>query len=194
MQGMDLVLIVLAYGLGSIPSGYIWSRLVKGVDVRATGSGNVGGMNVARNVSPLAGVLTGITDAGKGALATWLAVRYGSGLITAMAAAVMAVLGHNYMLFLGFRGGKGLGTTAGALLVLAPVAIIYAALLMVVVSLILRDTNTGTGVAALLLWAAFWLRFGTAAWAIFGLVLGLVIFSKHMGDARSYLQGRRQMV
>ena len=194
MQGADVVLVVLGYVFGSIPSGYIWSRLVKGVDVRSTGSGNVGGMNVARNVSPLAGILTGVTDAGKGALATWIALRFGSGPAVAMAAAVLAVLGHNYMLFLGFRGGKGLGVTIGSLLVLAPVAIIYAALAIVLASLILRDTNTGTGIGALLIWAAFWLRFHSTAWALFGLAVGLVIFSKHVGDVRAYVKGRRQLV
>ncbi len=194
MQGADVVLVVLGYVLGSIPSGYIWSRLVKGVDVRSTGSGNVGGMNVARNVSPLAGILTGVTDAGKGALATWLALSFGSGPAVAMAAAVLAVLGHNYMLFLGFRGGKGLGVTIGSLLVLAPVAIIYAALAIVLASVILRDTNTGTGIGALLIWAAFWLGFHSATWALFGLAVGLVIFSKHVGDVRAYLKGRRQLV
>ena len=194
MSGVDLALVALAYVLGSVPSGYIWARLLRGVDVTTAGSGNVGGMNVARNVSPVAGVLTGVSDFGKGALVTWLAAHYGTVPATAMAAAVFAVLGHNYMLFLKFRGGKGLGVTAGSLAVLAPVAILYAAAVIVAASVILRDTNTGTGLGALLLWAAFGVSFGSAAWAWFGLALGLVIFSKHLGDVRSYIKGRRQLV
>jgi glycerol-3-phosphate acyltransferase PlsY len=191
---IDWLLVVSAYILGSVPSGYLWSRLLKGVDVTATGSGSVGGMNVVRNVGPLPGLLTGLTDVGKGTLAVYLAAAYGTTAYTPLLAAPAAVLGHNYMIFLRFRGGKGLGTTVGALLVLSPASILYAAAAVVACSLALRDTNTGTGMAALLFWAVFWLQYRTPEWALFGLALGLIIFAKHLGDVRSYLKGRRQLV
>ncbi len=116
-----IALIVFAYLLGSIPTGYILGKIA-GVDVRQVGSGNVGATNVARAVGKWQGVLTLLADAMKGMLpaAIGLAMMLPSAAIAALSAA--AFLGHLYPIFLNFRGGKGVATALGALLVIAPLA------------------------------------------------------------------------
>jgi len=102
-----------AYLLGSIPSGMIWGWIIKRIDVRKHGSGRTGGTNVWRSVGFLPALLTAITDGLKGAAAIWLAEAMELGVIAIAVAGILAVVGHNYSLFLGLRGGAGTATTVG---------------------------------------------------------------------------------
>lgn len=186
--------VAVGYLLGSFPSGYVFGRLLAGRDIRVTGSGNVGGMNAFRNIGRVAGVLTGLFDAGKGALAVWLGLRYGAADWVPLAAAAAAVVGHNWMLFLGFRGGKGLGTTLGALLVLRPVLAAVFLALIGLGALLVRDTNTGAGLAGITLFPVMWWSGGGApAWTAAGAVIALAIAVKHVRDFRAYRDGRRRL-
>ena len=103
------------YLLGSIPFGYIFSKLFKGVDIRKLGSGNVGGMNVFTKVGPLPGVLTGFCDVAKGFLPVLLAKKLGVSLWVIGAVALSPICGHNWPLFLSFQGGQGIATSLGAI-------------------------------------------------------------------------------
>jgi glycerol-3-phosphate acyltransferase PlsY len=128
-----LIVAALSYALGSIPFGYILLRIFRGEDVRQTGSGNIGATNVARS-SPALGMLTLVLDALKGLAAVLLAralVPQQGGL--AVVAAVFAVLGHMFSIWLGFHGGKGVATALGSFVVIAPKAV----LVMVCVFLVL---------------------------------------------------------
>ena len=123
-----------AYLLGSIPFGLLLSRLFGGGDVRKSGSGNIGATNVARVAGLLPGILTLLFDAGKGASAVWLAGRLSNESATwMMSAALAALLGHCYPVWLKFRGGKGVATAAGAFLVLCPPALLGSAILFLLV-------------------------------------------------------------
>ncbi|MDD4170470.1 MAG: glycerol-3-phosphate 1-O-acyltransferase PlsY [Desulfotomaculaceae bacterium] len=129
---MLYVWVVLAsYLIGSIPFSYLIALYWKGIDIRKTGSGNVGMTNVWRNAGPVAGVIALTGDLGKGALAIMLARYYGDPLLVALSG--MAVLaGHSWPLFLGFKGGKLVATGVGVLVAISPpvgalVAIIWLA-------------------------------------------------------------------
>src|SRR5512134_2415391 len=113
--------LVASYLLGSIPFSYLVARQ-RGVDVRRVGSGNVGATNVMRNVGKGAGLLAFVLDAAKGAAAALIALRSGLGPTLASMAAVAAIVGHMYPVWLRFQGGKGVATGAGAFLPLAPIA------------------------------------------------------------------------
>jgi glycerol-3-phosphate acyltransferase PlsY len=113
--------LVAAYLLGSIPFAYIAARLVKKVDIRKVGGGNVGTVNTMREIGPLPGVLVLFADMAKGALAVFIAQWLGLHLYWAFAAGFMAVVGHNWPVWLKFRGGQGLATTMGVLLAFSPV-------------------------------------------------------------------------
>jgi len=183
--------LVAAYLLGSIPSASIFSGL-KGKKITETGSGNVGAKNTLQNVGVLAGIATALVDLGKGAAAVWLARRFGSDLFAAWAA-VAAIAGHNYMLFLRFQGGKGLATGAGAFLLLSPASVFWALGILAVAALILRDSNVGAAVAA----AAFPFVLarieGAGPWFWVGLAAAI-----HGGEQQAVLphpsQGRLQVV
>ena len=134
--------LVLAYLLGSIPFSYIVARL-KGIDVRTVGSGNVGATNVMRSAGRSAGLAAFVLDFLKGSAATWLALRL-AGPTVAAVAAVAAVLGHMYPVWLSFKGGKGVATGAGAFLPILPVAAVSGLVTFAVVARLTRYASVGS--------------------------------------------------
>jgi acyl phosphate:glycerol-3-phosphate acyltransferase len=115
----DGLVLLLAYVLGSIPFSYLVARQ-RGVDVRTVGSGNVGATNVMRSVGRGAGLVAFVLDFLKGSAATFLAMKVSGGVEVPSLAAVVAVLGHMFPIWLRGQGGKGVATGAGAFLPLAP--------------------------------------------------------------------------
>ncbi len=159
-----MLVIVIAYLLGSIPFGYLIVRAKQGTDIRQTGSGGTGATNVSRRAGKLAGVITLVLDAMKGAGAVVIAkVLLGLPVFAEggqlcpflsnaswwVAGAVIAVmLGHIFPVWLGFRGGKGVATGVGVFLVLAPLAVVMAALIFGVIVWRTRYVSLGSIIAA----------------------------------------------
>ncbi len=150
MFGMQSWLILLgAYFLGAIPFGYVVVKLGHGRDVRAGGSGNIGAANVTRTVGKGAGVLTLLLDAAKGWLAVWLAAQLTGNDITWMiGAALTAMVGHMFTVFLKFKGGKGVATGVGAFLPICWPAVVGALLVWVTVVGTWRIVSLGSMVAS----------------------------------------------
>ena len=123
---IELVLVVFAYFLGSLPTALLLVRLMTGEDIRSKGSGNVGGTNALRAAGWKAGVAVTVIDVAKGAFAVWLMQMYNpeSGWVSAAMLAV--VVGHCYPVWLKFRGGKGVAAGFGAFLVIAPLSALAA--------------------------------------------------------------------
>ncbi len=144
-----LLLLLVAYLLGSIPFGLLWARLFGVGDVRQSGSGNIGAANVTRVAGPLPGILTLVLDAAKGAFAVWLAAHFTANSATAMMlGGLAALLGHCFPLWLRFKGGKGVATGLGVFGVLCPLAALAAALLFVLVFLFWRFVSLASISAA----------------------------------------------
>jgi glycerol-3-phosphate acyltransferase PlsY len=164
---LHALVLSLAYLLGSIPFGYLLVQLKGGGDVRATGSGGTGATNVTRRAGRAAGILTLALDAAKGAAAVLLA-RY---FLTedfgvswwVAAAALLAVLGHVYPVWLGFRGGKGVATGLGVFLSLAPLAVLCVLPLFVGVVWATRFVSLGSIIAAAAMPLSVWLVGASAA-------------------------------
>jgi glycerol-3-phosphate acyltransferase PlsY len=155
---MPLLGVVIAYLLGSIPFGYIIVRLMTGSDIRASGSGNIGATNVLRTTGRAAGILTLLLDFAKGYLAVWLASYLAAGNpLWISLAAVAALLGHAYPVFLHFKGGKAVATTLGAFLFLTPSAIAAVTVVFVVAVAMTRHISLGSILAAGLFPLAVWL-------------------------------------
>ena len=155
---LHVAVVALAYLLGSIPFGYLLVRLRGGGDVRETGSGGTGATNVTRRAGKSVGVLTLLLDALKGVAAVLVAraVLGGGAEWWVCAAAVAAVLGHVFPVWLRFRGGKGVATGLGVFLVLAPLATACALVAFVVVVWLWRYVSLGSMAAAVFLPLAVW--------------------------------------
>jgi acyl phosphate:glycerol-3-phosphate acyltransferase len=146
-----LTLVVLAYLLGSIPSGLLVARFFKGPDPRSQGSGNLGTANVYRALGRQAGALTLLGDAGKGAVPVALARLLLSPLgawqdVGVALVAAAAVLGHVFPVYLGFRGGKAVATTFGVVAIVAP----WAALNLVLIYILALSQTRIFSVSALI--------------------------------------------
>ena len=140
---------LVAYLLGSIPFGFLLSKLRGIGDIRGTGSGNIGAANVTRVAGPAAGLMTLLLDAGKGYLAVWLAARVTGEDATAMVvAAVAAILGHLFPVWLGFRGGRGVATGVGVFLPVCWTAVLAALVIWLIVLLFWRYVSLGSVTAA----------------------------------------------
>ncbi|MGD0790779.1 MAG: glycerol-3-phosphate 1-O-acyltransferase PlsY [Terriglobales bacterium] len=154
-----LITAAVSYLLGSIPFGYLLVRILKGEDVRTSGSGNIGATNVARK-SPALGVATLVLDAAKGLAAILVARVLFSGphpQLIMTTAALFAVLGHLFPVWLKFRGGKGVATSFGAFILLTPKSILCMVVLFLLIAVAFRYVSLGSvAVAAafpLLAWA-----------------------------------------
>jgi glycerol-3-phosphate acyltransferase PlsY len=112
------LIIVIGYLLGAVPTAYIAGRIVMGNDIRQMGDENAGAANAYRELNPKAGVIVGIIDAAKGALVIIIAQAANMSQMVVLITGAAAVIGHNWPVFLGFRGGRGVSTTIGILYVL----------------------------------------------------------------------------
>jgi len=190
-----LVIAIAAYFLGSIPFGLLLTKAFGRGDVRKAGSGNIGATNVARAAGWLAGVLTLVLDATKGAGAVFLAEKLSNDSATwMMIAAFAALAGHCFPVWLKFKGGKGVATATGIFLVLSPLACLGALLLFLLVVIFWRYVSLGSVSAAAamplliyLLWAPHHappmsVTFGTVAAA-------LLIVYKHRGNLQRVIEG-----
>jgi glycerol-3-phosphate acyltransferase PlsY len=140
---------VAAYLLGSIPFGLLIVKLTAGTDIRDSGSGNIGAANVARNAGTVAGALTLLFDAAKGYAAVWLASRLTNGNIRwMMIAAVAAVIGHMFPIWLRFSGGKGVATGLGVFIPICWQAVAAGVILWLLVVVFWRYSSLGSIAAA----------------------------------------------
>ncbi len=145
MTTQILLMIIAAYLLGSIPTAYVVGRWKAGLDITKHGSGNVGGTNALRVLGAGPAVLVAVTDVCKALLPTLAATRlFGGNTWPTLAVALAAIIGHNYSLYLGLRGGKGIATTIGACSVLFPQQIVLVLPLAVLVVVFTRYVSLGS--------------------------------------------------
>jgi acyl phosphate:glycerol-3-phosphate acyltransferase len=147
-----LIAVIVAYLLGSIPFGLLIVKAQGGPDIRAIGSGNIGAANVTRHAGKFAGILTLLLDAGKGYAAVWFAAHFTGGNIRwMMVAAVCAVVGHVFPIWLGFEGGKGVATGLGVFLPICWQAVAAGVVLWLAVVIFWRYSSLGSISAAVAL-------------------------------------------
>lgn len=193
-MNINWVIPLIAYFLGSIPFGFLIVK-ARGADIRTSGSGNIGAANVTRNAGAVAGILTLLLDAGKGYLAVWLASRITTGEIKwMMAAAVLAVIGHMFPVWLGFKGGKGVATGLGVFLPICPEAAAAAVVLWILVVAFWRYSSLGSIVAAAALPIFVYLlyapRHAPPETVTFGTIfIALLIIAKHRPNIERLIAG-----
>jgi glycerol-3-phosphate acyltransferase PlsY len=204
MRGMAALVVALAsgYACGSLPWGLWLGRLLRGVDVRTLGSRNLGATNVYRTLGPAIGIPVLLLDIAKGALPTWLVPQWslaagfpGGPEWCRLAVGLAAVLGHVFSMFTGFKGGKGVATTVGVLLALAPPA--FGAFVLVFVATV--ATSRFISLGSILGSIAFAVTLGfTAPGGVrsptfgFGLLIALVVILRHHDNIRRLLRGEER--
>lgn len=181
-----------SYLLGSVPFGYILLLIFRGQDVRKTGSGNIGATNVARS-SPALGVLTLALDALKGLAAVCItrAVFPGQGVLAGVAA-LCAVVGHLFPVWLKFRGGKGVATGLGSFIMLAPKAVLVMVAIFVAIVLTFRYVSLGSIVTVALFPVLAWLLDGYGNMPLtlgFMATASILIIAMHHENIRRLLAG-----
>jgi glycerol-3-phosphate acyltransferase PlsY len=179
----------LGYGLGSIPFGLVLTRLAGRGDIRATGSGNIGATNVLRSGAKALAALTLVLDAAKGAAAVLAVALWGGDGAAAIAAVagLAAVLGHDFPVWLRFRGGKGVATTLGVLLALAwPVGLLACATWLAVALLARYSSLAALAALGAAPFYAQWLSGETVGAAA---LLALLAMVRHHANIRRLLKG-----
>ena len=195
--GPQTVLLAAAYLAGAVPFGFLIAR-ARGVDIRTVGSGNVGATNVFRSVGKGWGILTFVCDALKGFLPAFFfpaLARAWTGIeppaVFAMLCGMAAIVGHNWPVFLRFKGGKGIATSAGALLGAAPPAVGVGLAGWLVVFLLTRYVSVASVAAAALVPAAGWWLYGRQGCALPALLtlLGALAIWRHRGNLQRLRAG-----
>jgi glycerol-3-phosphate acyltransferase PlsY len=182
----------LGYLLGSIPFGLVLTRLAGLGDIRAIGSGNIGATNVLRTGRKGLAAATLILDGGKGAFAAGLALWL-AGTEAGLVAGFAAVLGHNFPVWLRFKGGKGVATTLGVLLITAWPVGVGACLIWLAFALLFRISSLAA-LAALLASPFLALVFATPAHALMAAGLALLGFIRHRANIGRLLKGEEPRI
>jgi len=199
-----IVVLLLSYLVGAVPWSWLVVRLVRGIDLRRVGSGNLGATNTFRVLGAPGGILVLLLDILKGWIAPAGFARLrldtppiDAGLLATLAGAA-AIVGHIFPVYLGFRGGKGIATTAGVFLALEPraLAIAFAAFALGLAAS-RGIVSVGSLLAALVLPAAIWwvgVRQGAPAWdrVAIGTALAVLIWVKHTSNLSRLLRGQEQ--
>lgn len=185
--------IPISYILGSIPTGLILVRYLKNTDVREYGSGKIGTTNVQRTAGTSTALVVLVVDMGKGAIATLLATLVSESLVAPSVAGVMAVIGHNWPIFVGFKGGRGVATGAGSMIILAPWVALLTITSFVIVAGLSRYASLGSlaavavAIVGLLITGA--LGIYNIQHSVFGLVAGPLIIARHWDNIRRLRKG-----
>lgn len=186
---------IVAYALGSIPFGLLIVKARGGPDIREVGSGNIGAANVSRNAGRFAGILTLLLDAAKGYLAVWLAAHWTNGNIRwMMVAAILAVVGHMFTVWLNFQGGKGVATGLGVFLPICWQAVAAAAVLWLIVVIFWRYASLGSISAAaalpILIYVLYAPGHAPPEFVSFGtLLICVLVIAKHKSNVERLVAG-----
>ena len=195
---ITVLLILIAYVLGSIPNALWVGKTFKNIDVREHGSKNTGSTNAARVLGPKLGVFTLILDILKGALPTYLGIVLGANLLTRITGidkldiiviGMAAILGHTFSLFLKFKGGKAVATTLGVFLVLVPYAILILLVVFFVIFGLTKYVSLASIVSAVALPITVYLTTRHIPLTILGIIIGLLVIIRHKENIKRLING-----
>lgn len=186
---MVVVLMIVAYILGSIPNALWIGKVFKGIDVREHGSKNTGSTNAARVLGAKLGILTLILDISKGAIPTLIATMLLDSSINVILVGICAILGHSFSIFMKFKGGKAVATTVGVFIVLVPGAILLAAVIFFLVFGITRYVSLSSMIGAISLPIWIMIFYKNIPLTIFGIIIAILIIVRHKSNIQRLLNG-----
>jgi glycerol-3-phosphate acyltransferase PlsY len=195
---ITVLLILIAYVLGSIPNALWVGKTFKNIDVREHGSKNTGSTNAARVLGAKLGIFTLILDILKGALPTYLGIVLGANLLTRITGidkldiiviGMAAILGHTFSLFLKFKGGKAVATTLGVFLVLVPYAILILLVVFFVIFGLTKYVSLASIVSAVALPITVYLTTRHIPLTVLGIIIGLLVIIRHKENIKRLING-----
>ncbi|MFZ2851442.1 MAG: glycerol-3-phosphate 1-O-acyltransferase PlsY [Leptotrichiaceae bacterium] len=195
---ITVLLILIAYVLGSIPNALWVGKTFKNIDVREHGSKNTGSTNAARVLGAKLGIFTLILDILKGALPTYLGIVLGANLLTRITGidkldiiviGMAAILGHTFSLFLKFKGGKAVATTLGVFLVLVPYAILILLVIFFVIFGLTRYVSLASIISAVVLPIAVYFTTRHIPLTVLGIIIGLLVIIRHKENIKRLING-----
>jgi glycerol-3-phosphate acyltransferase PlsY len=181
---MAWLIIITGYVLGSFPTAYLAGRFLKGRDIRQMGDENAGAANVYRELGPAAGIVVFIIDAAKGAVVILIAQAANMPQVLVLCSGAVAVIGHNWPVFLGFRGGRGVSTTIGILLVLVTIPVLILALPVILVLVLKRNVTPSMAFLFIALPLMDWLLKVPAVLIGYGIALPALVGITHFFRTR----------
>lgn len=196
---MSLILFILgAYLLGSIPFGYLIAKS-KGIDIRKVGSGNIGATNVGRALGKRWKFVTIILDALKGALAVIFSRLYFNGeteieQLAPFFTSTAAIMGHNWTIFLKFKGGKGVATSAGVITFLSPYSALASFITYLTVTRVTKYVSLGSMVSGCVMAITMHFVHQNQYYTIFGCLLATLIIAKHHTNIKKLIKGEENKI
>ena len=187
---------IASYLLGSIPTGFLWAK-TRGIDIRTVGSGNIGATNVLRAFGKGPGITVLLIDVAKGFLPVFFIPRLFPDLersVLQIVCCISVIAGHNWTCWLKFKGGKGVATSAGALLAFLPLPLLCGLGVWGIVFGIRRYVSLASICAAVAIPTATWFIEKDATLLIFTAILGLVVIYKHKSNIQRLLAGTETRV
>ncbi len=185
-----ILICIAAYLLGSVSFSYLIARIVKKIDIRDHGSGNAGATNTLRVLGTGPAIAVLALDVIKGILAVWLGYWFSSEPIVPFLAGISAIIGHNWPIFFGFRGGKGVATTIGVFATLAFLPAIYAGIIAIVAIFITRFVSLGSLIFVVLTPAFIFLLGGyPASYILLGTILAVLSVWRHRTNVKRLFSG-----
>lgn len=185
-----LIAAFLSYVIGSIPNGLIIGKLLKGVDLRNFGSKNIGATNAFRVLGPWPALLVFLADMTKGLLGVYLGQYLTGTSVGQLVGGIFAITGHNWSLFLGFKGGRGVATGLGVIAVLVPKVTAIIFIIWAVIVYFTRYVSLGSIIAAGLLPVFIWLFDEKSEYLYFGILAGLFVIIRHKPNIKRLLKGQ----
>ena len=185
---------LLGYVFGSIPCGLWLVQAFHGIDIRNYGSGNIGTTNVFRTVGQKTAAVVLVGDMLKGIMALYIISKFTADPTIVAITALGALLGHNYSLFLGFKGGKGVATGLGLFLYMLPWGAVAAFSVWAVIVLITRYVSLGSIVAAVVAAATGWYLQYPVPYAVFGTLAGFFVIIRHKDNIKRLTEGTESKI
>lgn len=188
-----VLLVILCCFLGAIPSALIIGKLVRGIDIRDYGSGNVGTTNALRTLGIGPSIVVFVLDFGKGTLAALIGLNLGGSMAAAVACSLAAVIGHNWPIYIRFRGGRGVATSLGAFIVMTPVVCITVITVGLILIAITRYVSLGSVVGAalspILVLGSLWLGAPFEP-VVYAFIAAPIVLFRHRANIGRLLAGR----
>ena len=184
------MLVLASYLLGAIPSGYIITRWLKGFDIRDYGSGNPGAANVYRVVGKWPGVATFLCDGVKGASAVFMAQYFAPGQeYIIIACGFIAIIAHMWTVFLKFRGGKGVATSAGVFMALLPIPTVLALVSFAIIVWLTGRISPGSILAAVILpLSSYFIGHYLLSYSLIATAAGILVIYRHIPNIKRMLK------